>query len=106
MKRVVWGLGGLAGLGGAVVVGALAWGGEALIDFPSMPSSYEAKEYCSCRFVSRREASFCDAFVHQDVVPTQGRTVDEEAKTVTATALWVSNTARWVDARQGCVIED
>lgn len=106
MRRVVRGFGGLTVLGGAGLVALFAWGGVALIDFPGMPSAYEAKEYCSCRFVSGMDEDFCEEFVHQTVVPSQGRTVDEEAKSVTARALWTHHTARWVDARQGCVLED
>ncbi|MEZ4318023.1 MAG: amidase [Myxococcota bacterium] len=78
---------------------------EALSTFPGMPSSYEAKEYCSCRWVSERDDAFCAAYVAQSTVPMQGREVDEQAHTVTSRALWVSNTARYVDRRHGCVLD-
>ncbi len=102
MKRIAAGMGVSTLLAAALL---FAWGGVALLDFPRMPSAYEAKEYCSCRFVVGRDPAFCDAFVHQDVVPTQGRTVDEEARTVTVRALGVSSTARWRGPREGCVLE-
>lgn len=102
MKTLVRGLGAVVVLLVLVLVGVFTWGGRALVDFPSMPSAYEAKEYCSCRWTSGRDAAFCDAFVHQTVVPTQGREVDEAAKSVTARALYVSHTARFVDERRGC----
>lgn len=76
---------------------------EALSAFPQMPSAYEAKEMCSCRWVEGRPADFCGKFVAQSVVPSQGTTVDEAAKTVKARALWTTSTAKWVDARTGCV---
>lgn len=97
------------GVGALVLAGPVAWflwNVAALTSFPAMPSAYEAKEYCSCRWVSGRDDGFCDRFVHQDVVPTQGRVVDEAARTVTASALWVSSTARWVDRPTGCVLVD
>ena len=105
MKRLIQGLAVVAVLGMLVVVGILVWGGPKLRAFPAMPSTYEAKEYCSCRFVSKRDEAFCDAFIFQDIVPTQGRVVDEEHKTVTASALLVSTTAHYVDDRVGCVIQ-
>lgn len=77
----------------------------ALAAFPGMPSAYEAKEMCSCLWVEGRDDAFCDAFVHQDVVPTQGREVDTEARRVTARALWRNNSARWTSDRTGCVLE-
>lgn len=97
----------LLGIGGVLlVVGAyVARNWAALSTFPRMPSAYEAKEYCSCRFVEGRDGAFCDAFVYQDVVPSQGRTVDEANKRVTAKALWVSTSAVWVSERAGCVLE-
>ena len=105
MKRaitVVGGLFGLLSLGLSVWI-ALNW--AVLSAFPGMASAYEAKEYCSCRFVSLRDDDFCAAYVKQHTVPTQGRSVDEAARSVTARALWVSHTARWVDRRQGCVLD-
>jgi len=90
------------------VIAGLGWvglHGSALSTFPRMPSAYEAKKYCSCRWVEGRDATFCDHYVYQDVVPSQGRTVDEANKTVTAKALWIRTSARWIGPREGCVIE-
>ncbi|MCA9567628.1 MAG: hypothetical protein KC656_07290 [Myxococcales bacterium] len=104
MRRALRAIGVIVGSLVVLVLLLLAWGGQAVRDFPWMPSSYEAKEYCSCRWTSGRDDAFCDAFVHQTVVPTQGRTVDEAGRAVTARALWVSTTARWAGEREGCVL--
>ena len=83
-------------------IGAVVPMWEALSAFPQMPSAYEAKEMCSCRWVEGRTAGACEKFVAQSVVPIQGRDVDEAAKKVTVHALWTSSSAHWVDARTGC----
>lgn len=99
---------------GALALGILFCGGARLVlgdtlvqlvTFPNMPSAYEAKEYCSCRWVEGRDADHCDGYIAQDVVPTQGRTIDEANKRVTAKALWRTHSAHWVSEREGCVIE-
>lgn len=101
--RNVW----LAALGLSALAGAgwakLNW--PALSSFPKLPSAYEAKEYCSCRFVEGRDATFCDRYVYQDVVPSQGHVVDEAHKRVTARALWIRSSAHWVSPKVGCVLE-
>lgn len=104
MSRWIRGGLGLFALTVGALVAVLVWGGPELRSFPDMPSSYEAKEYCSCRWTSGMDATFCDDFVFQTIIPTQGRTIDEAGKSVTARALFRSNTARWVDDRQGCVL--
>lgn len=99
---------------GAVLALLLACGGARLalgdtfvqlVTFPNMPGAYEAKEYCSCRFVQGRDAVHCDGYIAQDVVPRQWREVDEQARRVTARALWRTHSARWISERQGCVLE-
>ena len=105
MKRVLQAIGLLIGLVLLGALGFLGWNWSVLSVFPNMPSSYEAKEYCSCRWVSERPAEFCDRFVKQTVVPTQGRSVDGVNKSVTARALWTTNRAHWVDRKHGCVID-
>jgi len=93
---------------GLPVLGVLGWvavNWAPLSSFPSMPSAYEAKEMCSCLFVEGRDQEFCDRFVFQDVVPSQGREVDLEGRRVTARALWRTHSARWVSAEYGCAIE-
>ena len=73
--------------------------------FPKMPASYEAKEMCSCLFVEARPLDVCEAWVRQDVVKSQGHTVDVEHQTVTAKALGATATARWLGEREGCVLD-
>ena len=105
MRRALRAIGVIVGSLLVLVLLLLAWGGQAVRDFPWMPSSYEAKEYCSCRWVSGRDDAFCERFVAQSTVPMQGREVDEVNRRVTSRALWTSNSARYVDARRGCVLE-
>ncbi len=105
MKRILKGLGAVACVVFVVLGSWIAANWTVLSTFPMMPSSYEAKEFCSCRFVSDRDGAFCAAFVKQSTVPMQGREVDEAAKTVTSRALWTSSTARYVDERRGCVLD-
>jgi hypothetical protein len=105
MKRVLKWLG-LLLLGlllGAVGVGAYHW--DALSSFPALPSSYEAKELCSCLFVEGRPQADCEKFIRQDVVGIDGRDYDMQQKTVTVRALWTENRARFVSPRLGCALE-
>lgn len=104
MSRWIRGGLGLLGLVVCALAAVLVWGGPELRNFPDMPSSYEAKEYCSCRWTSGLDDAFCEDFVFQTIIPTQGKVVDEANKSVTARALFRSNTARWVDERRGCVL--
>jgi hypothetical protein len=104
LKPIAWIAGGVGMLVCVGVVAFVATNWSVLSTFPGMPSSYEAKEYCSCRFVSKRSDDFCAKYVAQSTVPMQGREVDEENRTVTSTALWTSNTARYVGPRRGCVL--
>ncbi|MEZ4448480.1 MAG: hypothetical protein R3B09_03295 [Nannocystaceae bacterium] len=73
--------------------------------FPRLPSSYEAKELCSCLFVEGRTQEHCEAFIRQDVVPIDGRTYDMEGKSVTVRALWTESRAHHVSPRVGCVLD-
>lgn len=94
---------------GAALCGGVGLGlGDTVVQlatFPNMPGAYEAKEYCSCRFVEGRDAAHCDQYIAQDVVPRQWRKVDEANKRVTARALWRTHSAQWVSERLGCVLE-
>lgn len=106
MKRSVGrGLAALVAVVGLAAGGWLVANRAAVTGFPRMPSSYEAKEYCSCRWVSGRDDTFCAHFVAQSVVPTQGREVDEANRRVTARALGIRSSARWVGPREGCRVE-
>ena len=81
----------------------LNWG--ALSSFPALPSSYEAKELCSCLFVEGRTQGECEAFIRQDVVGIDGRDFDVDNKRVTVRALWSENSAHYVSRRHGCVLD-
>lgn len=81
----------------------LNWG--ALSSFPALPSSYEAKELCSCLFVEGRSQGECEAFIRQDVVGIDGRDFDVDNRRVTVRALWSENSAHYVSRRHGCVLD-
>lgn len=105
MKRIlkVFGWIVLAVLVALVAVLIVLW--EPLSSFPKMPSSYEAKELCSCLFVEGRPQADCERFIKQSVVSIDGRTIDAEKKTVAVSALWTESRARFVSPRYGCVAE-
>ena len=105
LKPLAWTAAGAALLIGGLAAIWVATNWEEVSTFRGMPSSYEAKEYCSCRFVSKRSDDFCSNYVAQSTVPTQGREVDEANQSVTARALWTSNTARYLGPRKGCVLD-
>jgi len=79
------------------------WG--ALSSFPALPSSYEAKELCSCLFVEGRTKGECEAFIRQEVVAIDGRDIDVDGERVTVRALWSENSAHYVSRRYGCVLD-
>lgn len=105
MRRTLRAVGALLAVAvfGLILYVGLNW--RVLSTFPQMPSSYEAKEYCSCRWVSGRSDTFCAQYVHQTTVPMQGREIDEATRSVTSTSLWQSNSARLVDDQRGCVLD-
>ncbi|MBD8573464.1 amidase [Pseudomonas syringae] len=72
----------------------------ALQAFPDIISAYTAKEYCSCRYVTRNPAEYCQGYVKQYV---PGTLIDDQAtRTVTASGMGRSNRAMWLGERQGC----
>lgn len=72
--------------------------------FPSIISSYYAKEFCSCYFVVGREEKACHTYVKQ-YIPIQDFHIDTESKKVTVTGLYRTNSAKYVSERYGCVLE-
>lgn len=89
----------------ALVAGFVLWNWAQLSAFPGLPSSYEAKELCSCLFVEGRTEEQCEGFIRQDVVSIDGRTYDMDGKSVTVRALWTESRAHHVSARAGCVLD-
>lgn len=70
-----------------------------------LAAGFNAKEACSCVFVSEQTEDKCDLWttVSPDVA---GFVLDREAGTVTSKALGGSKTiARFVDEQQGCVVD-
>lgn len=89
----------------ALALAFVAYNWSMLSVFPDLPSSYEAKELCSCLFVEGRSQADCEAFIRQDVVSIDGRDFDMEGKAVTVRALWNENRAHYVSPRHGCVLD-
>lgn len=73
--------------------------------FPSIISSWYAKEFCSCHFVVERDEDFCHNIARQWVAIDDFELI-AEAKTVTVTGLGRTNTARYQSERYGCVLEN
>lgn len=105
MKRALKIIGLGLGLVLAVVAGFVLYNWSMLSAFPGLPSSYEAKELCSCLFVEGRSQAECEGFIRQDVVGIDGRDYDLTGKAVTVRALWTSNRARYASPRHGCVLD-
>ncbi|HGG57624.1 MAG TPA: hypothetical protein ENK31_07505 [Nannocystis exedens] len=105
MRKILKIIGALIGLVIAVAAVFVLLNWSTLSSFPAMPSSYEAKELCSCLFVEGRSQEQCEAFIRQDVVGIDGRDFDVEGKRVTVRALWSENSAHYVSARYGCVLD-
>jgi hypothetical protein len=73
--------------------------------FPSIISSWYAKEFCSCHFVVGRDVDFCHNIARQ-WVSIDDFQLNESERTVTVTGLWRTNTARFDGQRAGCVLEN
>lgn len=72
----------------------------------TLGTAYQAKLYCTCHFVMKREDKFCKQFVA--VSPSVFQiTVHEDKKSVEATSLYFwASTARWKSPMEGCVLEE
>ena len=90
-----------------LLVGVSAWlwsNREHVAAFPQIISSYTAKEYCSCRYVSQMPAEYCQGYVAQ-WLPYSALVDDSSKRQVTVTGLGFSNTATWLSPRQGCALQ-
>ncbi len=105
MRKVFKIVGIVVGLVLAAAATFLLLNWSTLSSFPALPSSYEAKELCSCLFVEGRTQGECEAFIRQEVVGIDGRDFDMDGKRVTVMALWPENSAHYVSRRHGCVID-
>ena len=96
----------LAVLGvGLVVIGAWVIANRrSLADFPSIISSFYAKQMCSCLFVVGQTEDHCRNEARQ-YVPISGYDIDWQARSVTVRGLGRSNRARYVGERYGCVLD-
>ncbi|MFN7905467.1 MAG: hypothetical protein ACK5P5_09815 [Pseudobdellovibrionaceae bacterium] len=69
-------------------------------------TGYQARLYCSCIFVMKRDEVYCKKFV--EVSPKIFKTIiNNEEKSVEAKALYFfsKSKARWHDSQTGCVLE-
>ena len=73
--------------------------------FPSIISSWYAKEFCSCHFVVGRDQEFCHNIARQ-WVSIDDFQLDADARTVTVSGLGRTNTARYNGPQAGCVLEN
>jgi hypothetical protein len=105
MKRILRIIGAFLLLVLLLVGGFVGYYWQEVSGFPATPSSYEAKELCSCLFVENRPQKDCEQFIKQNVVPIDSRAFDLPNKRVTVKALWISSSAKYISAKYGCVIE-
>jgi hypothetical protein len=105
MKKILKLIGGLLLLLLVLVGGFVGYYWQEVSGFPATPSSYEAKELCSCLFVEGRPQKDCEQFIKQNIVPIDQRAFDLQKKRVTVTALWISTSAAYVSPQSGCVLE-
>lgn len=82
-----------------VVFAVLNW--THLKNFPSIISSYYAKEFCSCYFVVGQPEEFCHNYVRQ-YIPISKFSLDKEKKSVTVSGLGMTNSAVFTSQRYGC----
>jgi len=75
-----------------------------LVAFPSIVSSYTAKEYCSCRYVMNHPADYCLNYVKLPI-PIDKITDDSANKQVSATGFWNTQHAVWISPREGCRLQ-
>jgi len=75
-----------------------------LAAFPSIVSSYTAKEYCSCRYVMNNPAEYCLNYVKLSI-PIDKITDDPANKQVSATGFWNTQHAAWLGPREGCRLQ-
>ncbi|MCB1173521.1 MAG: hypothetical protein KDK39_08155 [Leptospiraceae bacterium] len=74
-----------------------------IASFPPIVSSFYAKEFCSCYYVTKRSAEACHATVKQYIELSDFQH-DEATQTVTASGLGSTNQARYLGENQGCVL--
>lgn len=73
--------------------------------FPSVISSWYAKEFCSCHYVVGQDEDFCHNIARQWVDISDFK-IDSAEKRVTVSGLGRTNTAKFVNRQVGCVLEN
>ncbi|MDF3819484.1 hypothetical protein P3G55_06215 [Leptospira sp. 96542] len=79
----------------------IQWNWKHLSSFPSIISSFYAKEFCSCYFVMELSEEQCHNFARQ-WVPTSEFQLNKEEKSVTVRGLGRTNTAIYLSETNGC----
>ena len=82
----------------------LSVNGEHTKSFPHIISSFYAKEFCSCYFVTEGSEPECHQFAKQ-WIPISEFHLDKENQTVSVTGLFVTTRARYTGDRYGCVLD-
>lgn len=75
-----------------------------LESFPSIISSFYAKEFCSCYFVVREDEDFCHNYARQ-WIPISDFKLDLKTHRVIASGLGRTNSAVFQNRELGCVLE-
>ena len=75
-----------------------------LAAFPHIISSYYAKEFCSCYYVTHRSAKDCHNTV-RSFISLSKFSIDENKKTIYTSGLGHSSEARYIGEGQGCLLK-
>ena len=97
----------LLGILGVAAAALVVWGvanRHDLANFPSIISSFYAKQMCSCLFVVGQTEERCRNESRQ-YVPISGYEIDWDGKAVTVSGLGRTNRAHFVNERLGCVLD-
>ncbi len=97
-----------AGILALLVIAIGAWSAanwQHIRHFPSIISSFYAKQMCSCLFVVGQTEERCRNEARQ-YVPISGYEIDREQRAVTVSGLGRTNRAHFVSERYGCVLDD
>ncbi len=73
-------------------------------NFPQVLPTFQAKEVCSCLYVSEQGENYCRELVRQ-WLPSATLIIESEARRVKARAFGVERSARFESFKYGCQLE-